>query len=112
MSPRSKFALAARCRQATRRALTNRPAASSKGWAALRGITERFQVLLSSEQVRARRRHSQRTGKSMGALMRNAADRACVGAEAKERARDLESLASMELPVEDWPAMVRQIEPS
>lgn len=72
-------------------------------------LTERFQVLLSEEQVQALRRHSRSTGKSMGALIREAVDRTYLLAEGEERAHALGRLLSMELPVDDWPQMEQQI---
>jgi len=71
-------------------------------------FSERTQVLLSPRQVEKIKRIATREGSSVGAVIRDAIDRYVdPGADARERAID--SMLSMNAPVDDWDVMKAEI---
>ncbi len=74
-------------------------------------FSERTQVLLSPQQVDKLKRIAARDGRSVGAVIREAVDSYVdPGADSRRRAAD--AILSMNLPVDDWEVMKRQIEES
>ena len=74
-------------------------------------FSERTQVLLSPQQVEKLKRIAVRDGRSVGAVIRDAVDiYVDPGADSRQRAAD--AILSMNLPVDDWEVMKRQIEES
>ncbi len=74
----------------------------------MRMFTERTQVLLSPEQVARLKRIATREGRSVGSVIREAVDSFVdPGLDARQRA--LQSLMSLEAPVDDWEVMKAQI---
>ena len=71
-------------------------------------FSERTQVLLSPEQVARLKRIAAREGRSVGAVIREAVD-AFVESEPDARRRALDSLLSLNAPVDDWEVMKEQI---
>jgi len=71
-------------------------------------FSERTQVLLSPGQVAKLKRIAQRDGRSLGAVIREAVD-AYEGAGTDDRRHALDSLLSLEAPVDDWAVMKEQI---
>jgi len=71
-------------------------------------FSERTQVLLSPSQVAKLKRIAQRDGRSLGAVIREAVD-AYEGAGIDDRRRALDTLLSLEAPVDDWEVMKEQI---
>ncbi|MGZ8515553.1 MAG: ribbon-helix-helix protein, CopG family [Candidatus Limnocylindrales bacterium] len=70
--------------------------------------SERTQVLLSPEQLARLKRIAAREGRSVGSLIRDAID-SFVFAAPDSRDRALESILSMNAPVDDWEVMKAQI---
>ena len=70
--------------------------------------SERTQVLLSPEQLARLKRIAAREGRSVGAVIRDAVDQ-FVETQPDSRKRALESLVSMNAPVDDWEVMKEQI---
>ena len=71
-------------------------------------FSERTQVLLSPRQVEKIKRIATREGSSVGSVIRDAIDRYVdPGADARERAID--SMLSMNAPVDDWDVMKAEI---
>jgi hypothetical protein len=71
-------------------------------------FSERTQVLLSPQQVEKLKRIAARDGSSVGAVIRDAIDSYIdPGADARRRAID--SMLSMNAPVEDWEVMKAEI---
>jgi hypothetical protein len=73
--------------------------------------SERTQVLLSPEQAQKLKQIAAREGRSVGAVIRDAVD-SYVDPGRDARRRAVEHLISMELPVDDWDVMKREIEES
>jgi hypothetical protein len=74
-------------------------------------FSERTQVLLSPQQVEKLKRIAVRDGRSVGAVIRDAVDSYVdPGIDSRRRAAD--AILSMNLPVDDWEVMKRQIEES
>jgi hypothetical protein len=80
-------------------------------------LTKRTQVLLDEERLRLLRERSTASGRSVGAIIRDAIDqllddeREAERAAAESRERALASfLAAEPMPVEDWPEMERELE--
>ncbi len=71
-------------------------------------FSERTQVLLSPAQAAKLKRIAQREGRSVGAVIREAID-VFVQPEPDARRRALDSLFSLEAPVDDWEVMKAQI---
>jgi predicted DNA-binding protein len=71
-------------------------------------FSERTQVLLSPEQLARLKRIAARDGRSVGAVIRDAVD-SFVEAAPDSRQRALESIMSMNAPVDDWEVMKEQI---
>jgi hypothetical protein len=71
-------------------------------------FSERTQVLLSPQQVEKLKRIAVRDGSSVGAVIRDAIDSYIdPGADARRRAID--SMLSMNAPVDDWEVMKAEI---
>ncbi len=70
--------------------------------------SERTQVLLSPEQLARLKRIAARDGRSVGAVIRDAVD-LFVEAAPDSRERALQSILSMNAPVDDWEVMKAQI---
>lgn len=73
--------------------------------------SERTQVLLSKAQVARLKRIAARDRRSVGAVIRDAVD-AYVDPDLERRRRALRAILAMDLPVDDWDVMKRQIEES
>ncbi len=73
--------------------------------------SERTQVLLSKAQVARLKRIAARDRRSVGAVIRDAVD-AYVDPDLERRRRALREILAMDLPVDDWDVMKRQIEES
>ncbi len=71
-------------------------------------FSERTQVLLSPEQLARLKRIAARDGRSVGSVIRDAVD-SFVEAEPDSRERALQSILSMNAPVDDWEVMKAQI---
>jgi hypothetical protein len=71
-------------------------------------FTERTQVLLSPEQLARVKRIAARDGRSVGSVIREAVD-SFVEAAPDSRERALQSIMSMNAPVDDWEVMKAQI---
>jgi Ribbon-helix-helix protein, copG family. len=71
-------------------------------------FTERTQVLLSPEQLARLKRIAVREGRSVGSVIREAVD-SFVEAGSDSRERALQSILSMNAPVDDWEVMKAQI---
>ena len=71
-------------------------------------FSERTQVLLSPEQLARLKRIAARDGRSVGSVIRDAVD-SFVEAEPDARERALQSILSMNAPVDDWEVMKAQI---
>jgi hypothetical protein len=71
-------------------------------------FTERTQVLLSPEQLARLKRIAAKDGRSVGSVIREAVD-SFVEAAPDSRDRALQSIMSMNAPVEDWDVMKAQI---
>lgn len=73
-------------------------------------LTQRLQVLVDEQRLERLKRQAERSGASVGALVRDAIDRTYPPVS-PERAQAVEELLAMEpMPVDDWPAMKRDIE--
>lgn len=70
--------------------------------------SERTQVLLSPQQRSKLEHIASRTRKSVGAVIRDAID-AYQRSTDDERLAAIDTILSLDLPVEDWPAMKRDI---
>ncbi len=71
-------------------------------------FSERTQVLLSPQQVAKLKRIAARDGRSVGAVIRDAVD-SYVDPGVDLRQRAIDSLLSMNAPVDDWDVMKAQI---
>jgi hypothetical protein len=71
-------------------------------------FSERTQVLLSPEQLARVKRIAARDGRSVGSVIREAVD-SFVEAAPDSRERALQSIMSMNAPVDDWEVMKAQI---
>ena len=71
-------------------------------------FTERTQVLLSPAQLARLKRIAARDGRSVGSVIRDAID-TFVEATPDSRERALNSILSMNAPVDDWEVMKAQI---
>ena len=71
-------------------------------------FTERTQVLLSPEQLARLKRIAARDGRSVGAVIREAVD-SFIDPGLDSRRRALESLMSLNAPVDDWEVMKAEI---
>lgn len=71
-------------------------------------FSERTQVLLSPVQVDKLKRIAARDGTSVGAVIRNAID-SYVDPGANSRQRAIDSMLSMNAPVDDWDVMKAEI---
>lgn len=78
------------------------------GWYGMCMFTERTQVLLSPEQLARVKRIAGRDGRSVGSVIREAVD-SFVEASPDSRQRALQSIMSMNAPVDDWEVMKAQI---
>lgn len=72
-------------------------------------FTERTQVLLSPEQAERLKAIAERQGRSVGAVIRDAID-AYHAPPARSKKEILESLFSLNAPVDDWEVMKEQIQ--
>ncbi len=77
-------------------------------WYGMCVFSERTQVLLSPEQLARLKRIAARDGRSVGSVIRDAVD-SFVEAEPDSRERALQSILSMNAPVDDWEVMKAQI---
>ncbi len=77
-------------------------------WYGMCMFSERTQVLLSPEQLARLKRIAARDGRSVGSVIRDAVD-SFVEAEPDSRERALQSILSMNAPVDDWEVMKAQI---
>jgi predicted DNA-binding protein len=71
-------------------------------------FTERTQVLLSPEQLARLKRIAARDGRSVGSVIREAVD-SFIDPGLDSRRRALESLMSLNAPVDDWEVMKAEI---
>ena len=71
-------------------------------------FTERTQVLLSPEQLARLKRIAARDGRSVGSVIREAVD-SFIDPGLDSRRRALESLMSLNTPVDDWEVMKAEI---
>ena len=71
-------------------------------------FSERTQVLLSREQVAKLKRIASREGRSLGAVIRDAVD-SYVDPGDDTRHRAAQAIIGMNLPVDDWEVMKKQI---
>jgi hypothetical protein len=71
-------------------------------------FSERTQVLLSPGQVAKLKRIAARDGRSVGAVIRDAVD-TYVDPGDDSRRRAVETICSMNAPVDDWEVMKAQI---
>lgn len=71
-------------------------------------FSERTQVLLSPEQLARLKRVAARDGRSVGSVIRDAID-SFVESPQDARERALESIRTMNAPVDDWDVMKAQI---
>ena len=71
-------------------------------------FSERTQVLLSPAQLARLKRIAARDGRSVGSVIRDAVD-SFVEAAPDSRDRALQSILSMNAPVDDWDVMKAQI---
>ena len=72
------------------------------------GLTARVQVLFEPSQVRRLRTLAESEGQSVGALVREAVERAYLRDEREARMAAIERLVAMSLPVADWEQMERE----
>jgi len=70
--------------------------------------SERVQVLLSIDQRTRLERIARHQGKSVGAVIREAIERFASDSSAAD-GDDLETIFSLDLPVDDWSAMKAEI---
>lgn len=68
-------------------------------------FTERVQVLVAPEQLAGLQAIARRQRRSVGALIREAVDRAYFSSDTERRLEAVERLAAMRLPVADWEQM-------
>jgi hypothetical protein len=73
-------------------------------------LTERIQVLMTPEQARRLRQMADREGQSIGAVVRQAVDALSVYAARQEQLDAVADLAAMDLPVDDWSVMEKEVE--
>jgi Spy/CpxP family protein refolding chaperone len=73
-------------------------------------FSERTQVLLSKQQLRALKQRARQERKSVGAVIRDAVDAFVEAPTMDERRAAMERLFAMNAPVDDWPVMKAQIE--
>lgn len=71
-------------------------------------FTERTQVLFSPEQLARLKRIAVRDGRSVGSVIREAVD-TFVESAPDSRERALQSIMSMNAPIDDWEVMKEQI---
>lgn len=71
-------------------------------------FTERTQVLLSPEQAERLKGIAERQGRSVGAVIRDAIDAYHVRPQ-RSKQEILDSLFSLDAPVDDWQVMKEQI---
>lgn len=71
-------------------------------------FSERTQVLLSPEQLARLKRIAARDGRSVGSVIRDAVD-SFIDPGVDSRRRALESLKSLNAPVDDWEVMKAEI---
>jgi len=77
-------------------------------WYGMCMFTERTQVLLSPEQLARLKRIAARDGRSVGSVIREAVD-SFIDPGLDSRRRALESLMSLNAPVDDWEVMKAEI---
>lgn len=70
--------------------------------------SERTQVLLSPQQLERLKRIAARDGRSVGSVIREAVD-SFIDPGLNSRQRALESLMSLNAPVDDWEVMKAEI---
>jgi hypothetical protein len=71
-------------------------------------FSQRTQVLLSPQQVEKLKRIAARDGSSVGAVIRDAID-SYIDPGAGARRRAIDSMLSMNAPVDDWEVMKAEI---
>jgi len=75
----------------------------------MRTLTRRTQLLLDEDRYERLVRRAEATGSSVGALIREAIDLAYPDQRLARRLAADRLLAAEPMPVDDWPAMKRQI---
>jgi hypothetical protein len=73
-------------------------------------LTRRTQILLDDERYERLRERADRSGESVGALIRGAIDRLLDEDLDRRRRAAASLLAADPMPVDDWPKMEREIE--
>ncbi|MGH3981674.1 MAG: hypothetical protein ACRDST_03010 [Pseudonocardiaceae bacterium] len=73
-------------------------------------LSERTQVLLTTEQRRRVEQLAARSSVSVGAVIRAAIDAYLPSATPEQRHRALDDLSSLEAPVADWSVMEAEID--
>ena len=71
-------------------------------------LTSRVQVLFEPAQLLRLRTLAEAEGKSVGALVREAVERAYLDDERRDRMAAVERLVAMSLPVAEWEQMERE----